>query len=160
MIVARTKSPRVSHIGRRFWAADQKQLVSMIATDYRYCTAKGGAIRSDQASDLHAVRFSWSAVAFGVRDDSPVISDEGRRMKSLLLVFCISAMVAAEALPAAAQAATTCTQRLALCNSRCNSTQRPAVCRDKCKSNHATCMRTGTFPVIGPYGPWPGLEKR
>ena len=44
-------------------------------------------------------------------------------MKSLLLVFCISAMVAAEALPAAAQEATTCTQRLALCNSRCGTTQ-------------------------------------
>jgi hypothetical protein len=79
-------------------------------------------------------------------------------MKSLLLVFCISAMVAAEALPAAAQEATTCTQRLALCirNARCTSTQ----CQDKCKSNHATCMQTGTFPVIGPYGPWPGLVKR
>jgi hypothetical protein len=81
-------------------------------------------------------------------------------MKSLLLVFCISAMVAAEALPAAAQEATTCTQRLALCNSRCSSTQRPDKCRAHCKSNHATCMKTGTFPVIGPYGPWPGLEKR
>ena len=83
-------------------------------------------------------------------------------MKSLLLVFCISAMVAAEALPAAAQEATTCTQRLALCNSRCASAEKmgPAVCRGKCKSNHATCMQTGTFPVIGPYGPWPGLEKR
>jgi hypothetical protein len=82
-------------------------------------------------------------------------------MKSLLLVFCIAAVVAAEALPAAAQA-TTCTQRLGLCNTRCNSAERmdPAVCRGKCKSNHATCMRTGTFPVIGPYGPWPGLEKR
>ena len=82
--------------------------------------------------------------------------------ESLLLVFCISAMVAAEALPAAAQEATTCSQRLALCNSRCSSAVKmgPAVCRDKCKSNHATCMRTGTFPVIGPYGPWPGLEKR
>jgi hypothetical protein len=81
-------------------------------------------------------------------------------MKSLLLVSCISAMIAAEALPAAAQQATTCTQRLALCNSTCDSTQRPVACRDKCKSNHATCMQTGTFPVIGPYGPWPGLEKR
>ncbi len=89
-------------------------------------------------------------------------------MKSLLLVFCISAMVAAEALPAAAQEATTCTQRLDLCNSRCstasgfklNGKVGPVVCRDKCKSNHRTCMRTGTFPVIGPYGPWPGLEKR
>jgi hypothetical protein len=82
-------------------------------------------------------------------------------MKSLLLVFCVSAVVAAEALPAAAQA-TTCAQRLALCNSTCSSAERmgPAVCRNKCKSNHATCMRTGTFPVIGPYGPWPGLEKR
>jgi hypothetical protein len=79
-------------------------------------------------------------------------------MKSLLLVFCISAMVAAEALPAPAQEATTCTQRLALClqNAQCTSTR----CRDHCKSNHATCMKTGTFPVIGPYGPWPGLEKR
>jgi hypothetical protein len=79
-------------------------------------------------------------------------------MKSLLLVLCISAMVAAEALPAAAQEAITCTQRLALCirNARCTSTQ----CQDKCKSNHATCMQTGTFPVIGPYGPWPGLVKR
>jgi hypothetical protein len=83
-------------------------------------------------------------------------------MKSLLLVFCISAMVAAEALPVAAQEATTCTRRLALCNSACSKAERmgPAVCRGKCKSNHATCMRTGTFPVIGPYGPWPGLEKR
>jgi hypothetical protein len=81
-------------------------------------------------------------------------------MKSLLLVSCIFAMVAAEALPAAAQQATTCTQRLALCNSTCDSTQRPVACRDKCKSNHATCMQTGTFPVIGPYGPWPRLEKR
>jgi hypothetical protein len=36
----------------------------------------------------------------------------------------------------------------------------PAACSNKCKSNHATCMKTGTFPVIGPYGPWPGLEKR
>ena len=79
-------------------------------------------------------------------------------MKSLLLVFCISATVAAEVLPAVAQEATTCTQRLALClrNAGCTSTR----CQDKCKSNHATCMRTGTFPVIGPYGPWPGLEKR
>jgi hypothetical protein len=35
----------------------------------------------DQASALHAVSFSWSAVAFGgdVRDDSPAISEEGRR---------------------------------------------------------------------------------
>ena len=35
----------------------------------------------DQASALHAVGFSWSAVAFGgdVRDDSPAISEEGRR---------------------------------------------------------------------------------
>lgn len=83
-------------------------------------------------------------------------------MKSLLLVFCISAMVAAEALLAAAQEATTCTQRLALCNSRCSTAQRmgPAACSSKCKSNHAICMKTGTFPVIGPYGPWPGLEKR
>ena len=34
-----------------------------------------------QASALHAVGFSWSAVAFGgdVRDDSPAISEEGRR---------------------------------------------------------------------------------
>jgi len=79
-------------------------------------------------------------------------------MKSLLLVFCISAMVAAEALPAAAQEATTCTQRLGLCNARCGSTQRPAACQDKCKSNH--CMRTGTFPVIGPYGPWHADEAR
>ena len=83
-------------------------------------------------------------------------------MKSLLLVFCISAVVAAEALPAAAQEATTCTQRLGLCNERCKTAEQmgPAVCRGKCKSNHATCMRTGTFPVIGKYGPWPGLEKR
>jgi hypothetical protein len=81
-------------------------------------------------------------------------------MKSLLSVFCMSAMVAAAALPAAAQEATTCSQRLALCNTRCGSTQHPVECRGRCKSNHATCMRTGTFPVIGPYGPWPGLEKR
>ncbi len=89
-------------------------------------------------------------------------------MKSLLLVFCISAMVAAEALPAAAQLAPTCTQRLALCNSRCSTAVHfesggrtgPAACSSKCKSNHAICMKTGTFPVIGPYGPWPGLEKR
>ena len=81
-------------------------------------------------------------------------------MKSLLSLLCISAIVAAEALPAAAQEATTCTQRLAPCNSRCSSTQGPVVCSDHCKSNHATCMRTGTFPVIGPYGPWAGLEKR
>jgi hypothetical protein len=81
-------------------------------------------------------------------------------MKSLLVVLCIFVIATAETLPAAAQEATTCTQRLALCDARCGSTQRPAACRDKCKSNHATCMRTGTFPVIGPYGPWPGLEKR
>jgi hypothetical protein len=81
-------------------------------------------------------------------------------MKSLLLVFCISAIVAAEASPAAAQEATTCSQRLAICNSTCDKTQRAVPCREKCKSNHATCMQTGTFPVIGPYGPWPGLEKR
>jgi hypothetical protein len=83
-------------------------------------------------------------------------------MKSLLLVFCMSGVVAAAALPAAAQMATTCTARLALCDSACANAQRmgPAVCRAKCKSNHATCMRTGTFPVIGPYGPWPGLERR
>jgi hypothetical protein len=81
-------------------------------------------------------------------------------MKSLLLVFCLSAIVTAEALPATAQEATTCTQRLSLCNARCASTQTPDRCSAKCKSNHATCMRTGTFPVIGPYGPWPGLEKR
>ena len=89
-------------------------------------------------------------------------------MKSLLLIFCISAMVAAEALPAAAQEATTCTQRLGLCNTRCSTAVHfesggrtgPAACSSKCKSNHAICMRTGTFPVIGPYGPWPGLEKR
>jgi hypothetical protein len=83
-------------------------------------------------------------------------------MKSLLLVFCIAAVVAAEALPAAAQEATTCTQRLGLCNERCKTADQmgPAVCRGKCKSNQATCMRTGTFPVIGKYGPWPGLEKR
>jgi hypothetical protein len=82
-------------------------------------------------------------------------------MKSLLFVFCISAVVAAGALPAAAEA-TTCTQRLTLCNSACSRAERmgPAVCRGKCKANHATCMRTGTFPVVGPYGPWPGLEKR
>ena len=83
-------------------------------------------------------------------------------MKSLLSVLCISIVVAAGALPAAAQEATTCTQRLSLCDSACANAQRmgPAVCRDKCKSNHATCMKTGTFPVIGPYGPWRGLEKR
>jgi hypothetical protein len=83
-------------------------------------------------------------------------------MKSLLLVFCISGVVAAVALPAAAQEATTCTARLALCNSGCESAHRmgPEVCRGKCKSNHRTCMRTGTFPVVGPYGPWPGLERR
>ena len=83
-------------------------------------------------------------------------------MKSLLFVFCISAVVAAEALPAAAQVATTCTQRLDLRNSRCSTAVRmgPAVCQAKCRSNHATCMKTGTFSVIGPYGPWPGLEKR
>jgi hypothetical protein len=83
-------------------------------------------------------------------------------MKSRLLVFCVSVVIAADALPAAAQMATTCTQRLALCDSACANAQRmgPAVCRDKCKLNHRTCMRTGTFPVIGPYGPWPGLEKR
>ena len=81
-------------------------------------------------------------------------------MKSPLLAFCIFAIFAAVILPAAAQEATTCTQRLALCNSRCSSTQHPAKCSGKCKSNHATCMRTGTFPAIGPYGPWPGLEKR
>ncbi len=83
-------------------------------------------------------------------------------MKSLLLILCISAIVTAEASPAAAQDATTCTQRLTLCNSSCSRAVRmgPAVCRDMCKSNHATCMKTGTFPVIGPYGPWPGLEKR
>ena len=81
-------------------------------------------------------------------------------MKSLLLVFCISGVVAAVALPAAAQEATTCTGRLALCDTRCGSAQNPDRCRDHCKSNHKTCMRTGTFPVIGPYGPWPGLEKR
>jgi hypothetical protein len=54
-------------------------------------------------------------------------------MKSLLLVFCISAMVAAEALPVAAQEATTCTRRLALCNSACSKAERmgPAVCRGK-----------------------------
>jgi hypothetical protein len=35
----------------------------------------------DQASALHAVSFSWSAVAFGGdgRDDGPAISEEGRR---------------------------------------------------------------------------------
>jgi hypothetical protein len=51
-------------------------------------------------------------------------------MKSFLLVFCISAMGAAEALPAAAQEATTCTQRLGLCNSRCSTAVRmgPTVC--------------------------------
>ena len=83
-------------------------------------------------------------------------------MKSRLLVLCISAMVAAGVSPAAAQEATTCTQRLSLCDARCSTASKmgPAVCRGKCKSNHATCMRTGTFPVIGPYGPWPGLEKR
>jgi hypothetical protein len=83
-------------------------------------------------------------------------------MKSLLLVFCISAMVAAGASPVAAQEATTCTQRLNLCTTRCATAVKmgPAVCRDKCERNHAICMRTGTFPVIGPYGPWPGLEKR
>jgi hypothetical protein len=83
-------------------------------------------------------------------------------MKSHLLVFCVSVVIAADALPAAAQMATTCTQRLALCDSACANARRmgPAVCRDKCKLNHRTCMRTGTFPVIGPYGPWPGLEKR
>jgi len=81
-------------------------------------------------------------------------------MKSFLLVFCISAMIAAEALPAAAQEATTCSGRLALCNSTCDKQHRAPSCRDKCKSNGATCMKTGTFPVIGPYGPWPGLEKR
>ena len=81
-------------------------------------------------------------------------------MKPFLLVFSISVMAAAGALPAAAQPAATCSQRLALCNPRCDSAQSPAACRNKCKSNHATCMRTGTFPAIGPYGPWPGLEKR
>jgi hypothetical protein len=81
-------------------------------------------------------------------------------MKSLLLFFCISAMVAAGALPAAAQVATTCTQRLDLCTTRCSTTEHPDRCSNKCRSNHRTCMRTGTFPVIGPYGPWPGLEKR
>ena len=81
-------------------------------------------------------------------------------MKSLLLVFCVSGLVATVALPAAAQEATTCTQRLALCDTRCGSAPNPDRCRAKCKSNHRTCMRTGTFPVIGPYGPWPGLEKR
>ena len=89
-------------------------------------------------------------------------------MKSLPLVFCISAMGAVEASPAAAQEASTCTQRLVLCNSRCSTAIHfesdgrtgPAACSSKCKSNHAICMKTGTFPVIGPYGPWPGLEKR
>jgi len=45
-------------------------------------------------------------------------------MKSLPLVFCISVVIAADALPAAAQMATTCTQRLALCDSACANAQR------------------------------------
>jgi len=49
---------------------------------------------------------------------------EGRQMKSLPLVFCISVVIAADALPAAAQMATTCTQRLALCDSACANAQR------------------------------------
>ena len=81
-------------------------------------------------------------------------------MKPLLLVFFISVMVAAGALSAAAQVATTCTQRLELCVTRCGTAQHPDRCSKKCRSNHRTCMRTGTFPIIGPYGPWSGLEKR
>ena len=81
-------------------------------------------------------------------------------MKRLPLVFCISAMVAAGALPAAAQQAATCTERLNICITTCGTTQHPDRCSNKCRSNHRICMRTGTFPVIGPYGPWPGLKKR
>jgi hypothetical protein len=81
---------------------------------------------------------------------APRFSEEGRRMKSLLLV---SAMIIATTLPVAAE---TCSERLGLCNAKCIG----AECKAHCRTNHATCMRTGTFPVIGPYGPWPGLEKR
>jgi hypothetical protein len=69
----------------------------------QYGTAEGGAIRSDQASALHAVSFSWSAAAFGGGEMTlPRFRTREDEMKSLLLVLCISAMVAAEALPAAA----------------------------------------------------------
>jgi hypothetical protein len=83
-------------------------------------------------------------------------------MKSLMLVFSIAGVVAANVLPATAQQAPTCSARLDLCITKCADAQRmgPEVCRNKCRANHRICMKTGTFPVIGPYGPWPGLERR